>query len=544
MHRAEAPWLEKLVQNLVSVWSALDLRRRVVIVLATVAMFAAVIGLSRMATAPQMSLLYSGLDPAAAGEVVAALEQRGAPYEVRGGAIYVDGSLRDELRLTLASEGLPAAGAAGYELLDSLSGFGTTSQMFDAAYWRAKEGELARTILALPQIRAARVHISRSDAQPFRTPDRQTASVTVTTAAGTLPVAQAKALKHLVASAVAGMSPDDVSVIDSAGGLIDDVSDDDPARAGQDRATEIKRNVERLLEARVGPGNAVVEVTVDVVTERESITERRIDPDGRVAISTDTEEKSGNSTTPGGDVTVASNLPEGDAGAEGNGQSSNAETRERVNFEVSETQREVLRSPGALRKLSVAVLVDAVTVTAQDGTTTVQPRPQEELDVLRELVASAVGFDEARGDTLTLRSLAFEPLPEEGTLVEAGVMDGLDLMSLIQIGMLALVALVLGLFVLRPMLMAKRGAADLPPVAPPLSLPGLNGLNNMPDMPRFLDGEIDMGGDLPSLQVISRDDPDALPEDPVARLRQLIEARQAESVEILRGWMDEREEKA
>jgi flagellar M-ring protein FliF len=110
--------------------------------------------------------------------------------------------------------------------------------------------------------------------------------------------------------------------------------------------------------------------------------------------------------------------------------------------------------------------------------------------------------------------------------------------------MLALVALVLGLFVLRPMLMAKRGAADLPPVAPPLSLPGLNGLDNMPEMPRFLDGEIDMGGDLPSLQVISRDDPDALPADPVARLRQLIEARQAESVEILRGWMDEREEKA
>jgi flagellar M-ring protein FliF len=544
MHRAEAPWLEKLVQNLVSVWSALDLRRRVVIVLATVAMFAAVIGLSRMATAPQMSLLYSGLDPAAAGEVVAALEQRGAPYEVRGGAIYVDGSLRDELRLTLASEGLPAAGAAGYELLDSLSGFGTTSQMFDAAYWRAKEGELARTILALPQIKAARVHISRSDAQPFRQPERQTASVTVTTAAGTLPVAQAKALKHLVASAVAGMSPDDVSVIDSAGGLIDDASDDDPAIAGHDRAAEMKRNVERLLEARVGPGNAVVEVAVDVVTERESITERRIDPEGRVAISTDTEEKSENSTTPGGDVTVASNLPEGDVGNGANGQSSAAETRERVNFEVSETQREVLRSPGALRKLSVAVLVNTLTVTADDGTTTSEPRPQEELDVLRDLVASAVGLDEARGDTLTLRSLAFEPLPQDGTLVEAGMLDGLDLMSLIRLAVLALVALVIGLFVLRPMLTAKRGAADLPPAAPPLSLPDMNGLEPLPDLPRFLDGEIDMGGDLPSMQVISHAESDALQADPVARLRQLIEARQAESVEILRGWMDEREEKA
>ena len=113
-------------------------------------------------------------------------------------------------------------------------------------------------------------------------------------------------------------------------------------------------------------------------------------------------------------------------------------------------------------------------------------------------------------------------------------------MSLIQLAVLALVALVIGLFVLRPMLTARRGAADLPPAAQPLSLPGLNALDDMPDLPRFLDGEIDMGGDLPSLQVISRDDPDSLPADPVARLRQLIEARQAESVEILRGWMDER----
>jgi len=532
------------VQNLVSVWSGLDLRRRAVIVLATVAMFAAVLGLSRMATAPQMALLYSGLDPAAAGDVVAALEQQGTAYEVRGNAIFVNGALRDEMRLTLASQGLPAAGAAGYELLDSLSGFGTTSQMFDAAYWRAKEGELARTILAMPQIRSARVHIARSEDQPFQQANRQTASVTVTTGAGTLPVAQAKALKHLIASAVAGMTPDDVSVIDSAGGLIDDGAADEPMIAGNARAAEMKHNVERLLAARVGPGNAVVEVAVDVVTERESITERRIDPEGRVAISSDTEEKSGSSTTPGGDVTVASNLPEGDATAGSNGQSSNSESRERVNFDVSETQREVLRSPGAVRRISVAVLVNGTTVTAADGTVTSAPRPQEELDVLRDLVASAIGYDEKRGDTLTLRSLMFEPPVQEGTLAEAGTLASLDLMSVVRLAVLAVVALILGLFVLRPMLLAKRAAAELPPAAQPLSLPGMTGPGPMTDLPQIFDGEIDMGGDLSSLPVISRDESDSLPADPVARLRQLIEARQTESVEILRGWMEEREEKA
>ena len=535
------------MQNLMASWSALDLRRRAIVIAATVAMFAAVLVLSRMAATPQLALLYAGLDPAAAGDVVAALEQRNIVHEVRNGAIYVDGSQRDELRLTLAAEGLPAAGAAGYELLDSLSGFGTTSQMFDAAYWRAKEGELARTILAMPQIRAARVHISRSDPQPFRSADHQTASVTVTTAAGNLPVAQAKALKHLVASAIAGMTPDDVAIIDSVGGLIETAEDGAlPGAAAESRNAGLKRNVERLLEARVGPGNAVVEVAVDVETAQESITERRLDPDSRVAISTDTEDKSGSSTDPGGQVTVASNLPDTTASQGASGKSSTSESRERVNFEVSETKREVVRSPGEIRRLSVAVLVNDAHVVAADGTVTAQPRPQDELDVLHDLVASAVGFNEARGDTITLRSLAFEPVPVEGTLIEAGPMSGINLMSVIQSAVLAFVALILGLFVLRPMLLARR-LQDLSGPGAPMALPGLSGLSlGAPgEMTRILTGEIDDGRDLPRLPIVSRDDPaTGLPLDPVARLRRLIDERQAESIEILRGWMEDREEKA
>jgi flagellar M-ring protein FliF len=115
-------------------------------VFSVVAIVAAVFGISRMASAPSMALLYSGLDPAAAGEVVSALEAEGVAFEVRDAAILVDSSQRDRLRMDLAARGLPAGGPAGYELLDNLTGFGTTSQMFDAAYWRAKEGELARTI--------------------------------------------------------------------------------------------------------------------------------------------------------------------------------------------------------------------------------------------------------------------------------------------------------------------------------------------------------------------------------------------------------------
>ena len=236
------------MKNLVSLWAKLDLRRRIVVVGATLAMFAAVLGLSRLANTQDMALLYAGLESAAAGEVIAALDQRGVAYQVKGDSILVDATARDSIRMALATEGLPATGPSGYELLDGLSGFGTTSQMFDAAYWRAKEGELARTILANPGIKAARVHIAHAPAQPFRQDGRATASVTVTSAAGTLPKAQVKALQHLVAAAVTSLQPADVSVIDSAGGLISTADDADLSNvAGTERAAELRRNVERLF---------------------------------------------------------------------------------------------------------------------------------------------------------------------------------------------------------------------------------------------------------------------------------------------------------
>lgn len=528
------------MQNLLSLWQGFDARRRIIIIGATLAMFVAVLGLSRMVNTPGMTLLYAGLNSPAAGEVVAALDQRGVTYQVRGDSIYVDDSQRDSLRMTLAAEGLPANGGTGYELLDGLSGFGTTSQMFDAAYWRAKEGEMARTILANPEVRAARVHIAQAPSQPFQRDVHPTASITITSNSGGLSGVQAKAIRHLVAAAVPGMRPADVSVIDTVAGLIPSESDTALPDASADaRAAEIKRNVERLLAARVGHGKAVVEVAVDVVTDHEQVTERSFDPQGRVAISSETQQKTGSNSEPGGDVTVASNLPDGNAAAGGSGKSESSESRETVNYEVSETSREILRMPGAVRKLSVAVLIDDQTVTAADGTVTQEPRSDEELAVLRELVASAVGLDETRGDVLTLRSLTFLPDPAAGELVEAGMFSGpLDVMSLIQMAVLAMVALVLGLFVIRPMLTSTRRSAELPAPGPTLALPAMAASGTV------LTGEIDDDGTYSSLELVNAaDGPARLDADPVARLRRLIEERQAESVEILRGWMELEEER-
>jgi flagellar M-ring protein FliF len=428
-----------------------------------------------------MALLYAGLEPASAGAVVAALEQRGVEHQVSGDSILVDLAQRDSLRMALATEGLPAAGGGGYELLDGLSGFGTTSQMFDAAYWRAKEGELARTLLAMPEVKAARVHIASAPNRPFQDDSRATASVTLTTLSGRLTEQQARAIRHLVASAVAGMAPDAVQIIDTVSGLIggqetSDFSGGDAA----DRASLIKGNVERLLAARVGPGKAVVEVAVDLVSEREAITERTFDPQGRVAISSETEERSDTSTQPAGDVTVASNLPEGDAGVGTQGQSQKSETSERVNYEVSETQREILRVPGSVRRMTVAVMVDGVVTTAEDGSVAWAPRPEAELADLRELVASAVGLDETRGDVLTLKSLEFQPLDAPlGTEASSSFMPEIgpvDIMSLVQMGVLAVVALVLGLFVIRPVLTSAISRKTLSAAEPPLALPPADGL--------------------------------------------------------------------
>ncbi|WP_405054022.1 flagellar basal-body MS-ring/collar protein FliF [Tabrizicola sp.] len=524
----------------------MNMRRRLIMVGATVAMFAAVLGLSRIAGSPDMVLLYAGLEPASAGEIITALDQRGVPYNVSGDSIYVDVNQRDSLRMALASEGLPTAGGGGYELLDALSGFGTTSQMFDAAYWRAKEGELARTILAMPEVRAARVHIARAPARAFQAEELATASVTLTTTSGRLGEAQARAIRHLVASAISSMKPDDVQIIDTVGGLIGG-QDDSPFEGtdAAERAAAIKGNVERLLAARVGPGKAVVEVSVDLISESESITEHTFDPQGRVAISSETQEKSGSSTEPGGDVTVASNLPQGDAGAGAAGKTENTETRELVNYEVSETKREVLRNPGSIRRLTVAVMVDGEATLAADGTRTWAPRAEEELATLRELVGSAVGLDEARGDVLTLKSLEFQEIAVEGTEATTSLfppVGSIDIMTMIQTGVLALVALVLGIFVIRPILTSTGALRSLPPPEPQLALPGNGSFASA-----ALTGEVETGYPMASLGGISTygDDPEEeAGNDPAARLRRLIEKRQTESIEILRGWMEHEEERA
>jgi flagellar M-ring protein FliF len=545
---------EAIVQQYLNVWMKLGIKRQLIVIAATGAMFFAILAMARMTTAPSMTLLYAGLESSAAGEIVRSLEQRGIAFDVRGGSIFVDNKERDQLRLTLASEGLPANGNRGYELLDQLTGFGTTSQMFDAAYWRAKEGELARTIAANPAIAMARVHIASTGSNPFQRGVTPKASVSLTPNGGGISAAQGKAVRFLVASAVAGLSPEDVAVIDANGALIGATEETAPTVGGDDKAQVLRDRVQRLLEARVGFGNAIVEVSVDTVTESESIRERSFDPDGRVAISSDTEERTNTAEgTGGGDVTVASNLPDQTGAAGGDKSSSqNSETRERINYEVSETEREIVRAPGAIKRLSVAVLVNETTTLNDVGQPVSQPRDPAEMEALRELVSSAVGFDAARGDIITLKSMALQSVAPSGTAASTTLIDqfDIDLLSALQMLVLAVVTLILGLFVIRPVL--SRQPADVPALGGPDTDAALrNGEASVAGgntLPMVFDAE-DMG-DAQSTGRIKHDDGMQMPmlggsptQDPVDRLRNMIGERQQETVEILRGWLEDKEEK-
>ncbi|RNF32914.1 flagellar basal-body MS-ring/collar protein FliF [Paracoccus methylarcula] len=532
------------MQKLQDYWTERSSKQKAILVAAFLTAFAAITAIGWLANRTDMALLYGGLDPAQAGEVIAGIEGTGIKYQVHGNSIWVDAAQRDRLRVELAAQGLPTVGGAGYEILDGMSGFGTTAQMFDAAYWRAKEGELARTVLALPNVKSARVHLGIEQGRGYRRDTDGSASVTLTTNGPAVTREQAAALKYLVSSAVPEMQPENVTVIDSRHGIVNTGEDQE----GQERAAQMKRNVERILESHVGKGNAIVELNLDVVTETEQLLEQRIDPDQRALISQVTEETSDQSNSTGkGAVTAASNLPDTEEAQGDSSQSQRSENRQQANYEVSTVTREVSKRPGAIRRLSVAVLVNGVVQNNAQGDPQVVPRPDSELLVLQELVASTVGFDEQRGDVITVKSLPFADLAQNGTLAKPGLLDRLHLNDLVRIALFGFFALAILLVLLRA---ARRSA---PAASVPADRPLLDdsGPSNEPLPAMFEQDDDDEPFDPQSfsnpiplqLDPLSPGEGEQLalpPADPVARLRSMMRDRQDESIKILSGWIENR----
>ncbi|MEM6650674.1 MAG: flagellar basal-body MS-ring/collar protein FliF, partial [Pseudomonadota bacterium] len=326
-------------------WSTLSVQQRIIAIGSTLAVIGCFWALFTVSSKEGQALLFSGLEPAAAGEVIGELDSMAIPYSVKGSAIYVPASQKDRLRLDLAQKGLPATSGVGYEILDNLNGFSTTADMFNAAYWRAKEGELSRTILAMPGVRSARVHLGVTRESAFRRQtSNKTASVTLDAPMG-LSEEKARSVQFLTALAVPNLSPDSVAVIDMQRGVLAG-----PGGAGKgmsdldvdSRTAELETKLSRLLEAHVGMGNARVTVAMDVERQSFAQTERRVDPNSRQVVSRKVEEERDTEQTLGGGVvTVASNLPDGEAELTPPGEDENPILRTRRNEDILYTGTEV-----------------------------------------------------------------------------------------------------------------------------------------------------------------------------------------------------------
>ncbi|MGH1422068.1 MAG: flagellar basal-body MS-ring/collar protein FliF [Hyphomonas sp.] len=437
----------------------LPLQRQLVLVAAVIGVSVAMMFMVRGAMKEPMVLLYAGLDPQRAGEIIGELDQSNVEYEITQESIFVPRSQRDGIRFSLAQKGLPKQAVKGYELLDDVNGFSVTSEMYNASYWRAKEGELTRTILAIRGVDAARVHIGASLRSGFsRSKAAQTASVTLTTTSD-LSTPQAEAIQYMVALAVSGLNPKDVVVIDPKYGIIAGPNMDGKARPmmiAEDQSSALEEKILRLLEARLGPGNAQVSVSLDVRREHERISQVSFDPESQVVRQRSTTEVSAESTGGGGGaLTVASNLPQGteEGGEKG---SSSKNSTENVAYELNETRTEIERLPGEITRMSIAVLVNELALGVEPDDVTAADAMIAEFEAL---IASGAGLNLDRGDSITVNTMPFT-LPVDGELTPApsAVERFIEqhMWSAVQALLLTIVTLVLGMGVIKPILSPKR----------------------------------------------------------------------------------------
>jgi flagellar M-ring protein FliF len=382
--------------------------------------------------------------------------------------------------MELAQSSLPTRGQVGYEIFDAQNTLGATSFVQNINQVRALEGELARTIASLARIRSARVHLVLPERELFRRERQDPTASIVLAVRGELTAGEIRAIQHLVSSAIEGLSPNRVSIVDDSGRLLASGEGDselNPASGEIEERTlaieeRMRSRLEDLLANVVGPGRARVQVTAELNLDRLTTTSEMFDPDGQVVRSTQTREQNNatNAQPTEGPVTVANELPGGgnDTGANGaTDQSSTSE--ETVNFEISRVTETKIDEAGDIRRLSVAVVVDGIYTQDAGGNATYVPRESTEMEQLNALVRSAIGFDEERGDTVQVVNMQFAERPGlEAIGTDApGLLDFTsdDLMSFAEMAVTIIIALALMLFVLRPLLRRV-----LEPEAEPLAL--------------------------------------------------------------------------
>ncbi len=433
------------------------------------------------AQTPNLAPLYTGLSLEDSSAIVAELQTQNVPFELRGegDTILVPRDQITTLRMNLAGSGLPQRGQVGYEIFDEQSTLGATSFVQNINNVRALEGELARTISSLTRIKSARVHLVLPERELFRRERKDPSASIVLSVRGELSSSEIRAVQHLVASAIEGLTPTRVSIVDDQGNLLASGTEDgDSALAGEaDERTlgyenRLRTRVEDMLANIVGAGRARVEVAAEIDYNRSTTTEEKFDPEGQVVRSTQIRESENLTAGADGQVTVANELPGASQNAGATGPTDQGSTSEEVtNYEISKTTQTAVTEAGAVKRLSVAVVVDGVYTTDPQGNSTYTPRSADEVAQILTLVRSAVGYSEVRGDTVQVVNLQFAERPElaaPGTDGAGGLLDFTrdDLMNGAEMAVTLLIALALVFFVMRPLLKKV-----LTPETKPLALP-------------------------------------------------------------------------
>jgi flagellar M-ring protein FliF len=409
-------------------------------------------------------VLFSNLAPDDAARIAGRLKEQRVPFRVAsaGEVIEVPSAHVHEVRLALAGEGLPRGGGVGFEIFDQQS-FGLSEFAQQLNYRRALEGELQRTINRLDVVASARVHLALPERRLLREREgKATASVTLKLQPGRrLGGEQVAAIVHLIAASVEALTPEDVTVVDTAGEVLSRGGGDVNARMGA--TIELQRTIEAQLEDRVrqtlehavGAGRVAVQVAATVNFAASEKTEEAYDPDRQVIRN---EQTTVEKTVSGG--TTASGVPGDAPSLAGVGRADNAASSERQSatksYEISKVTSRVVEPVGQVERLSVAVLIDDARAPEAGGKAgAAGPRTRDELARLDAIVKRAVGFDAARGDQVEVQSVRFAGAEEAAPAPPAPVLRRLAERHAPQ----ALAAL--GLFaVAAAVLVAVRGAAS------------------------------------------------------------------------------------
>ncbi len=424
-----AEYLKKVVKQINDFFMSLSIGRRIALIVTGFAITVGIVGMFIWAGQKNFQPIMSNLSPEDSANVIRILRDKGIPFKVdRGGSsIEVPPENMDELRLEIATLGLPESSFVGYEVFDKQS-LGTTNFVQMVNRKRALEGELMRTIGAMKGIRKARVHLALPKKSAFIEDQKDaTASVLLDLRPGViLEEKQILGIGNLVASAVEGLSAENVVIVNSAGKTLSKNVHDSTVAISANQL-DYQRNVEREMEKRVeailgpivGEGRVVARVTAEIDFSRSSETQTLYDPDGSAirSVQKNINAMEGKRPGPYGRPGAASNLP-GQPGPETNTISqSTTKNKETVNYEIPKTIKQTTHSVGGVKKLSVAVVVDAKEVKETDKDGKVLSKSAlwgpERIKEFESVVSRAVGLDPKRGDILEIKNMEFTRLDFE-----------------------------------------------------------------------------------------------------------------------------------